>query len=110
VGFDTVLQDGGGDGVPPGLRQRIAIARALAPKPRIVLFDNADRALDRSGYAMIYTLLARLKKHAAMILVTDDQNIRALADREMTLDHGTLAEAGQIAAQSSVLSYRELRN
>lgn len=91
-GFDTFLAGNTSDTVPPGLRQRIAIVRALATKPRLVLFDNADRGLDREGYNLIYRLLARLKGRATMILISDDENVRGLANRACILADGKLME------------------
>jgi len=46
AGYETQLTDNVTDPIPPGLKQRIATARVLANKPRIILFDNADRGLD----------------------------------------------------------------
>jgi ATP-binding cassette subfamily C protein LapB len=93
AGFNTFLSGNSTDSVPPGLKQRIAMVRVLAPKPRIVLFDNADRALDREGYNLAYSLLGRLRGKAALVLVSEDHNIRALADRFFTLEEGRLREA-----------------
>lgn len=95
LGMDTILEDIVADPVPPGLKQRIAIARSLAYKPRLILFNNADRDLDKEGYNMLYRLLGRLKGKATLVLVSDDKNIRSLADHEYNLSHGhlTLIEA-----------------
>ena len=49
AGFETLLDGGNSDVIPPGLKQRIAIARVLAAKPKILLFHNADRGLDKEG-------------------------------------------------------------
>ena len=84
-GFDTMLDGTEIDVIPPGLRQRIAIARALASKPRVILFDNADRNLDREGYRQVYQLLGRLREKVALVLVSDDKNICRLADRHYIL-------------------------
>lgn len=108
-GFDTFLHGNNTDSIPPGLKQRIAIVRVLATKPRLILFDNADHALDRDGYAKIYSLLARLKGKASMILVSDDRNIRALADRHYELTDGVLVPAIDPASRGNVRPYRELR-
>lgn len=109
AGFDTFLNGGDADAIPPGLRQRIAMTRVLATKPRIVLFDNADRALDRDGYAMVYSLLARIRGKASMILVTDDRNIRALAERHYELKDGELSESDDMRSKGNVRLYRELQ-
>lgn len=73
------------DTIPPGLRQRIAVARVLAARPRIILFDNADRNLDRDGYRQVHGLLGRLRDRVALVLVTDDLNMSRLAERRVML-------------------------
>ena len=92
AGFDTMLEGGSSDAIPPGLKQRVAIARVLAAKPKILLFDNADRGLDKEGYHLVYKLLAKLKNRVTLILVSDDKNILHLSDRDYVLDNGELKE------------------
>lgn len=91
-GFDTWMEGVDQDTIPPGLRQRIAIARVLAARPRIILFDNADRNLDRDGYRQVHTLLGRLRDKVALVMVTDDLNISRLAERRLILDHDGLRD------------------
>lgn len=92
AGYDTQLQPQGGDHVPPGLRQRIAIARVLASRPKIILFDEADRALDRDGYNAVFRLLARIAPQVALVVVSDDENLTTLATRRFRLENGHLHE------------------
>ncbi|MDD9899780.1 MAG: ABC transporter transmembrane domain-containing protein [Alphaproteobacteria bacterium] len=92
AGFDTLLHADGVDSVPPGLRHRIAMTRALATKPRIILFDEADRSLDRAGYNMVFSMLARLSRKTAMIIVSEDENLRSLATKRYVLRDGSLVE------------------
>lgn len=108
AGFETVLEGNQTDSIPPGLKQRIAMARSLAPKPRLVLFDQADRGLDHAGYNMIYKLLAQLKGKATLLLVSDDKNIRSLADRVITMNAGTVSETHE-NEQSKARPFQELR-
>lgn len=91
-GFDTMLQPGSAGIIPPGLRQRIALTRTLASRPKIILFDEADRALDRDGYNLVFSLMGRLRGKATIIIASEDSNITALADRHYTLQDGTLLE------------------
>lgn len=108
-GFDTLLSGNNTDNVPVGLQHRIAIARVLATKPKIILFDNADRTLDKEGYAAIYSLLARLKGKISMILVSSDKNICGLADRTLVLQDGRLTETDEVYSKGNVRPYKELR-
>lgn len=45
MGMNTVISEGAG-GISGGQRQRLMIARAVAPKPKILMFDEATSALD----------------------------------------------------------------
>jgi ATP-binding cassette, subfamily C, bacterial LapB len=109
-GFDTMLEGTLADSIAPGLQQRIAIARVLATKPRIILFDEADRGLDRNGYNLLYRLLGQLRSRIALILVSDDRNLCQLATRNYILQDGQLAEAADLqGAGPDVKYYRELR-
>lgn len=94
MGYETPLSPSGqGDEISPGLRQRIAIVRALAPHPRLILLDNADHALDRDGYNSLFELLGQVKGSATVVLVSDDQNLIRLADRKLTIHHGAFISA-----------------
>ena len=110
AGYETQLTDNVTDPIPPGLKQRIAIARVLANKPRIILFDNADRGLDKHGYNLMFSLLGRLRPRTVMIIISDDRNILRLADREYFLHHGRLQEAAPADSKiHNVLPFREFR-
>jgi ATP-binding cassette subfamily C protein LapB len=85
------------------------MARVLAPRPRLILFDNADRGLDREGYSVIYGLLARLQGKAGMILVSDDQNIKGLATRFCVLENGKIRETEESYSTGHIKPYSELR-
>lgn len=108
-GFDTFLNGNATDTIPPGLKQRISMVRVLAPKPRLILFDNADRSLDRNGYNLVYNLLARLKGKATIILSSDDHNLTAQASRFYFLADGRLAEQSPHADSKKNVYYRELK-
>jgi ATP-binding cassette subfamily C protein LapB len=110
AGYETQLTDNVTDPVPPGLKQRIAIARVLANKPRIILFDNADRGLDKHGYNLIFSLLGRLRPRTVMLIISDDRNILRLADNEYFLVKGKLQETAPLDSKMhNVLPFREFR-
>ena len=110
AGYETQLTDNVTDPIPPGLKQRIATARVLANKPRIILFDNADRGLDKHGYNLMFSLLGRLKPHTVLIIISDDRNILRLADREFFLHQGRLQETAPADSKiHNVLPFREFR-
>lgn len=108
-GYDTFLNGDNSDNISFGLKQRIAFTRSLATKPKIILFDNADKLLDKDGYTKIYSLLARLKKKVAMIIVSEDRNICALADRNYHIENLNLQEITLPLFKGNISPYKELR-
>lgn len=91
-GYETKISDGFADAVAPGVKQRISIARILLNKPKIILFNNADKGLDREGYDHLVKLLTLLKGKVTMIMITEDQNIAKLANRNFLLEKTGLRE------------------
>ncbi len=97
-GYDTMVGDGAGDKLPKGIKQRIAIARALVDKPRILLFDEANAAMDSAGDNTLRTLLERLKGRVTLVLVTPRPSMLSLADRIFDITDGKLIERQPEAA------------
>lgn len=93
MGYDTFLHGAEPDTITPGLKQRIAIARVLGLRPRIILFDDADRNLDRDGYKNIISTLGSMRRDTCLILVTDDRYISRLAQFHFELTAGGLVPA-----------------
>ena len=89
-GYQTQLFDSPADPVTPGMKQRITIGRVLVNRPRLLLFDFADKSLDKDGYNHVFRLLGQLKGQASMIIVSNDRNILHLAQQEYVLENGTL--------------------
>ncbi len=80
-----------------GMRQRIAIAVALACEPRLLLADEPTTALDVTVQAGILRLLERLRaeRGLAVVIITHDLGVMsALADRVCVMYGGRMAEVG----------------
>ncbi len=80
-----------------GMKQRIAIARALSGNPSLLLADEPTTALDATIQAQILELMKGLKKrfNMAMILITHDMGIVAeICDRVTILYAGQVCESG----------------
>ena len=91
-GYETKVGDGAGDKLPKGIKQRIAIARALVDKPRVLLFDEANAAMDSAGDSTLRNLLERLKGRVTLILVTPRPSMLSLADRIFDIEDAQLVE------------------
>jgi len=78
-----------------GERQRAAIARALANDPRLLLADEPTGALDSESGRQIVSLLQHLREARGMtiLLVTNDHDVAAQADRVVELRDGRLLAA-----------------
>lgn len=90
MGFDSSVGDGAYDSLPRGIKQRIAIARALVNNPRIVLFDEANTAVDSAGDNFLRVWLERAKGKRTLVLVTHRPSLVKLADRVFDLEQGRL--------------------
>ncbi len=82
-----------------GQQQRIAIARALAMQPKLMLFDEATSALDPEMVGEVLDLIKGLATDGmTMCLVTHEMNFaREVCDRVIFMDGGELVETGKPA-------------
>ena len=101
MGMQTVLTEGGG-GISGGQRQRLMIARAVAPGPKILMFDEATSALDNITQRIVSDSLANLK--CTRIVIAHRLSTIRECDRILVLDGGKLVEDGtydELVAQGS---------
>lgn len=89
-GLDTVVGDRGAS-VSGGERQRIAIARALLRRPRLLILDEATSALDAGAETLVLRTLERLRGRLTILAVTHRDQTRAAADLVLELEGGRVA-------------------
>ncbi len=80
-----------------GQQQRIAIARAMAVRPRLIIADEPLSSLDMSVQAQILDLLVSLKsnRNLGLVLISHDLNVvDAISDRVIVMYLGKIIEAG----------------
>ena len=88
-----------------GQRQRLAIARALANEPTLLLADEPTGALDSAGGAEVMELFRRLHSNGqAILLVTHDQPVADNADRIVQMRDGRVVDGNDDGAALSVSS------
>ena len=81
-------------GLSGGQLQRVCIARAIATKPRFIVFDEAVSSLDVSVQAQVLELLLELKGDMTYLFIAHDvQAVTYLCDHIMFLHEGTIAES-----------------
>ena len=80
-------------GLSGGQQQRLCIARAVALKPRVLLFDEPTSALDPISTGAIEELISELKKELSIVIVTHNmQQASRLSDYTAFMYLGDLAE------------------
>ena len=80
-----------------GQQQRVGIARALAMRPKIMLFDEPTSALDPELVGDVLNVIRRLAEEhdLTMLLVTHEMRFaRQISDRVLFFDQGTICEGG----------------
>jgi ATP-binding cassette subfamily C protein LapB len=97
-GYETTVSGGQTETLPGGVRQRIAIIRALVEQPRVILFDESNNGFDRNSNERLIRMLADMKGKATIILVSYQPSVLRLADRVFELRDGKLIERPAFSA------------
>jgi NHLM bacteriocin system ABC transporter ATP-binding protein len=92
MGMHTVISEGSG-GISGGQRQRLMIARAIAPKPKIMMLDEATSALDNITQKQVSSSLDGLK--STRIVIAHRLSTIKHCDRIIVLDKGKIIEDGK---------------
>ncbi|MBR4473730.1 MAG: NHLP bacteriocin export ABC transporter permease/ATPase subunit [Oscillospiraceae bacterium] len=91
MGMNTILSEGQG-GISGGQKQRLMIARAVAPKPKILMFDEATSALDNKTQKQVSDALDKMK--CTRIVIAHRLSTIRNCDRILVLDKGHIMEDG----------------
>jgi ATP-binding cassette subfamily C protein LapB len=92
-GYDLRLADRG-EGLSGGQRQSIAIARALATQPRIVVFDEPSSAMDSQTETGLIQRLQQELKGKTFVLITHRPPLLQLVERILLIDKGRVVADG----------------
>jgi len=92
-GYDTPLGEGGAR-LSSGQKQLLALARALAGQPRVLLLDEATARIDSETEREVAAALAELRGRVTVIAIAHRLSTIRGADRIVVLNHGRVAEQG----------------
>ena len=93
-GYDTVINGLGGF-LSPGQRQRIALARALYGRPKLLVLDEPNSNLDELGELALNQSIAGMKEQGStVVMVSHRQSALSLADYVIILSAGQITEQG----------------
>lgn len=92
-GYHTRVGDGSTEALPRGVAQRIAVVRALTRKPKVLLFDEANTAMDNQGDERLRAYLEKMDRGTTLIMVTLRPSLQKLADSVLQLEKGRLVPA-----------------
>jgi subfamily B ATP-binding cassette protein HlyB/CyaB len=93
-GYDALVGEHGCT-LSGGQRQRLAIARALVTNPRVLIFDEATSALDYETERTLQQNMPALCRGRTVIIISHRLSSIRHADRILTMDKGTIVEAGK---------------
>ena len=96
LGDDTPIEERGAN--LSGQRQRIAIARALATQPRILIFDEATSALDYESERTIQSNMREIVRSRTVIIIAHRLAAVRHCDRIIAIENGSIVEEGTNAS------------
>lgn len=92
-GYDSAVAQGGGN-VSGGQKQRLAIARVIARKPKILIFDDSFSALDFKTDVAVRKALGEHVNDSTVFIVAQRVSTILSADQILVLDEGTIVGKG----------------
>lgn len=92
LSLDHMVEEYGAN-LSGGQRQKVALARCLAPQPRILLLDEPTSGLDTESEKLIIDRLAQLQG-VTLIIATHSAKVLSITQRVVVLEHGRLLADG----------------
>ena len=97
-GYHTLVGEGG-QGLSGGQAQRIAIARALVRRPKLLILDEATSALDMESAEVIRETVGKLRRGEvgngmAVVIISHSTEMMMIADEIVMLENGRIVETG----------------
>jgi ATP-binding cassette subfamily C exporter for protease/lipase len=100
-GYNTPIGQAGSH-LSGGMRQRIALARALYGDPNLIVLDEPNSNLDDAGETALFDAIQALKaQRKTILLVTHRKHILGISDRVLVMNEGTVKWFGKRDAMSS---------
>jgi putative ABC transport system ATP-binding protein len=97
LGVDQIADKRAGE-MSGGQAQRVAVARALVSRPRVIFADEPTGSLDSTNGELVMELLVSTARRqgSSVVLVTHEPQVAAYADREVVVRDGRLAHAAAL--------------
>lgn len=93
-GYETEIGERGIT-LSAGQRQRMAIARVMLERPRVLILDEASASLDSESEALVQDALDRLVENRTTLVIAHRLSTVLSADRILVLSDGVIVEEGQ---------------
>jgi ATP-binding cassette subfamily B protein len=103
AGYDTLLGERGLT-LSAGQRQRLAIARALLRRPRVLILDEPTAAIDPAAEAALAATLRKLSSTCTVLVVTHRAALVDIADHVIVMEGGRVVESGAPESLRSALA------
>lgn len=97
-GFDTIIGQNGTN-LSLGECQRIAIARSLLIKPKLLVFDEPTSSVDPQTESILHKAFLEMKKNCTILIITHRKSTLKIADRVLYFKDGKITEEKKSSAE-----------